>query len=59
MTCSHCVMSVTEEVTQIPGVQDIDVELATGRLTITSDDDLDPVRVREAVEDAGYQLAAR
>lgn len=58
MTCSHCVMSVTEEVTQIPGVQDVDVELATGRLTVTSESDLDPTRVREAVEEAGYQLVA-
>lgn len=58
MTCSHCVMSVTEEVNQIPGVQDVDIELATGRLTVTSESDLDPTRVREAVEEAGYQLIA-
>lgn len=58
MTCSHCVMSVTEEINQIPGVSDIDVELATGRLTVSSDGDLDPARVQEAVEEAGYQLAA-
>lgn len=57
MTCSHCVMSVTEEVSQIPGVRDIDVELATGRLTVTAEDDLDLARVQEAVEEAGYQLA--
>lgn len=29
MTCSHCVMSVTEEVNQVAGVQDIEVDLAT------------------------------
>ena len=58
MTCSHCVMSVTEEVTQVPGVQDIDVDLATGRLTVTSEDDLDPAAVEAAVQEAGYQLAA-
>lgn len=58
MTCSHCVMSVTEEVTQIQGVQDIDVELASGRLTVHSEADLDPSAVQAAVEEAGYQLAA-
>lgn len=57
MTCSHCVMSVTEEVNAIPGVQDIDVELATGRLTVTSEADLDPAVVEQAVAEAGYQLA--
>jgi copper chaperone CopZ len=58
MTCSHCVMSVTEEVTQIPGVEDVDVELATGRLTVHSEAELNPTAVQAAVEEAGYQLAA-
>lgn len=57
MTCSHCAASVTEEVTQIPGVSDVDVELASGRLTITSEAELDPARVQEAIEEAGYELA--
>lgn len=57
MTCSHCVMSVTEEVNQIPGVKDVAVELGTGELTITSEGELDPAQVQQAVEEAGYQLA--
>lgn len=56
MTCSHCVMSVTEEVTQVPGVQDIEVDLATGRLTVVSDVEIDPVAIQEAVQEAGYQV---
>jgi copper chaperone len=59
MTCNSCAMTVTEEVTQIPGVQDVAVELATGRLTVTCDSDLDPALVEGAVTEAGYQLAAR
>jgi copper chaperone len=58
MTCNSCAMTVSEEVTQVPGVQDVAVELATGRLTVTSDSDLDPALIKGAVEDAGYQLAA-
>lgn len=58
MTCSHCVSSVTEEVNQIPGVQDVAVELATGQLTVISEGELDPAKVQEAVEEAGYRLAA-
>lgn len=57
MTCSHCVMSVTEEVTQVPGVQDIEVDLATGRLTVVSEADIDPTAIEAAVQEAGYQLA--
>ena len=58
MTCNSCAMTVTEEVTQLPGVQDVAVELATGRLTVTSDSSLDPALIKGAVEDAGYQLTA-
>ena len=57
MTCGHCVASVTEEVQEIPGVQEVDVVLETGVLTVTSSADLDDDAVRKAVEEAGYQLA--
>ena len=58
MTCSHCVASVTEEVTEIPGVDDVQVELESGRLTVVSDAPLDPALVRSAVEEAGYTVTA-
>ncbi|MFC5993863.1 heavy-metal-associated domain-containing protein [Pseudonocardia hispaniensis] len=57
MTCSHCVLSVTEEVSEVPGVTDVDVDLASGRLTVTSDEPVSDERIREAVADAGYSLA--
>ena len=57
MTCGHCVASVTEEVQEIPGVRAVDVVLETGALTVTSTTDLDDAAVRQAVEEAGYQLA--
>ncbi|HEY5788910.1 MAG TPA: heavy-metal-associated domain-containing protein, partial [Microlunatus sp.] len=41
MTCGHCVMSVTEEVQEIPGVENVDVVLATGSLTVTSSEPVD------------------
>ena len=57
MTCGHCVASVTEEVQEIPGVTDVSVDLASGRLSVTSSGALDDDAVRAAVEEAGYQLA--
>jgi copper chaperone len=57
MTCSHCVASVTEEVSQIPGVERLEVSLATGELALTSAEPIDESAVRAAVEEAGYQLA--
>ncbi|MCA0143811.1 heavy-metal-associated domain-containing protein [Blastococcus sp. LR1] len=57
MTCGHCVNSVTEEVSQVPGVSDVAVDLPTGELTVSSESDVDEAAVRAAVEEAGYGLA--
>lgn len=57
MTCGHCVSSVTEEVSQISGVQQVDVDLPTGKVTITSAKPVTQDAVRAAVTEAGYELA--
>ena len=57
MTCGHCVASVTEEVQEIPGIETVAVDLATGALTVESADPIDESVVRAAVEEAGYALA--
>ena len=56
MTCGHCVGAVSGEVGALPGVERVDVELATGEVTVTSERPLDPGSVRAAVEEAGYEL---
>lgn len=56
MTCEHCVMSVTEEVGAVEGVTDVQVALESGRLTVTSDGAVDAASIRDAVEEAGYQM---
>jgi copper chaperone len=56
MTCAHCVASVTEEVQEIPGVQNVEVVLDSGSLTVTSTRPVDDDAVRAAVEEAGYRL---
>jgi len=58
MTCGHCVSSVTEEVSELAGVSDVQVDLASGRVTVTADQPLGPDAVRTAVEEAGYQLTS-
>ena len=57
MTCGHCVASVTEEISEIPGVESVDVVLDSGAVTVTSSQPLEQQAVRAAVEEAGYQLA--
>ena len=57
MTCGHCVASVTEEVSSLPGVESVDVVLETGELTLTSGAPLDPADIEAAVAEAGYAVA--
>ena len=57
MTCGHCVSAVTEEVTAVPGVTAVDVDLARARGTVTSAAPVDASAVRAAVDEAGYELA--
>ncbi len=58
MTCDHCVRSVAEEVSQVPGITDVDVDLVTGGLTVTSEGLVDDAAVRAAVEEAGYHVTS-
>ena len=57
MTCGHCAASVTEEISEIAGVDTVDVVVETGAVTVTSAAPLDPAAVRAAVEEAGYTVA--
>ncbi|PVZ60889.1 heavy-metal-associated domain-containing protein [Arthrobacter sp. H-02-3] len=60
MHCGHCVSSVTEELQELEGVQDVSVDLNKGGVsvvTITSASELDPEEISEAVAEAGYTVA--
>lgn len=57
MTCSHCVQSVTQELSALAGVTDVSVDLASGAVTVASDAPLPGEAVRAAVDEAGYELA--
>jgi copper chaperone CopZ len=60
MTCAHCVSAVTAELSALPGVTTVDVDLKAGSVspvTVTSDTALDPSAVAAAIDEAGYELA--
>lgn len=59
MTCEHCVMSVTEELTEVDGVQGVAVDLVPGgssSVTVTSDAPVDDDVLRAAIAEAGYEV---
>jgi copper chaperone CopZ len=57
MTCAHCVGAVSRELSALPGVQGVDVDLGAGTAKVTSDAALPIDAVRNAVDEAGYELA--
>jgi copper chaperone len=52
MTCGHCVAAVTEEVSAVPGVTAVQVDLARGSMTVSGE--YDDQQVKAAVIEAGY-----
>jgi copper chaperone CopZ len=56
MTCGHCVNAVTSEIKQLDGVSDVQIDLASGAVTVTSEAPLDDAAVAAAVDEAGYQV---
>jgi copper chaperone len=57
MTCDHCVAAVRQELGRVDGVTRVDVDLATGAVTLESDRPVDERAVAAAVEEAGYEVA--
>ena len=59
MTCGHCVMSVSEELREVPGVKNVEVILnsgSTSKVTVLSDTPLDDAALSDAVSEAGFTL---
>ncbi len=54
MTCSHCEAAVASEVSRIPGVSSVDVDLATKRVQVHGAG-VDDAAVRAAIGQAGYE----
>jgi copper chaperone CopZ len=55
MTCQHCVNSVTTEVSAVPGVENVEVDLEAKTVTVVGGED---AAIRAAIDEAGYEVAA-
>ena len=56
MTCGHCVHAVTTEISALPGVTDVKVDLESGQVDVESTAPLDEATVAAAIDEAGYTL---
>jgi copper chaperone len=55
MTCNGCVNKVTNAVTDIAGVEDVDVDVSNGTLEVVGQ--IDDAAIRAAVAQVGYKIA--
>ena len=54
--CDHCAMSIREEVSEVEGVEQVDVDLDSKVVTIQGVE-LDDATLRAAIVEAGYEAA--
>ncbi len=54
--CAHCAMSIREEISEVEGVDRIDVDLETKHVTVHGSR-LDDAALRAAIAEAGYEAA--
>jgi len=57
MTCDHCASAVRAEISKLPGVTDVDVDVAAGTVRITGDPLPGDAPLRAAIDEAGYEFA--
>jgi copper chaperone len=58
MTCGHCMQAVTNMVKRIEGVTDVDIDLESGSVRVSSEAPVDDAVVRAAVDEAGYEVVS-
>ena len=59
MSCAHCEKAISDEVSKLDGVSAVKAVASTGEVTVTSAAPLEDAAVREAVDEAGYDVVGR
>ncbi|MDG9725150.1 heavy-metal-associated domain-containing protein [Streptomyces sp. DH41] len=59
MSCGHCEATLTRVIGELDGVTSVDVQVGTGRVTVTGPAEPDDAAIAEVVDEAGYELTGR
>ncbi|MBW1603075.1 heavy-metal-associated domain-containing protein [Streptomyces sp. JJ66] len=59
MSCAHCEKAIAEEIGGLAGVTEVRADAGSGRVTVSSAGEPHDDAVREAVDEAGYELVGR
>jgi copper chaperone len=58
MSCGHCAAAVTRALENLPGVSQVQVDLASGQVTFQSQGQATGDQVPQAIKAAGYEVVA-
>jgi len=58
MSCQHCVMSITKALSQLDGIKNIQVDLATGGVRFDNTKTVASEQIEKAITDAGYEVVS-
>jgi copper chaperone len=56
MSCQHCVMSITKALSQLDGIEKVQVDLATGEVRFDNKKTVASEQIEKAITDAGYEV---
>ena len=57
MSCGHCVSSVKNELSAVPGVKAVEVTLSSGKVVVKAESVVSDSALIAAVQEAGYSVA--
>ena len=56
MSCGHCAAAVTKALEALPGISQVQVDLASGRVTFANANTVSQEELARAIKAAGYEL---
>ncbi|MGH2562381.1 MAG: heavy-metal-associated domain-containing protein [Thermomicrobiales bacterium] len=58
VSCDHCVRAITVELTKLPGIDQVEVDLDAKTVTVAHDGTVSALEMREGIAEAGYEVTA-
>jgi len=56
MSCNHCKASVEDTLSKMEGIQDVHVDLQSGKVEYTETQPVEKERLRKAIEKIGFEV---
>ena len=56
VSCEHCVSAITKELSQIDGVNKIDVDLKTKQVRVDAAESVPEGAIRDGIDEAGFDI---